>query len=159
MQGAEEAATPAHSAFAGDPEPEERADAQPEPTPGLALEPRRTNIELPEDIATAHPGMRQRLEAVLARQQQLPLDIDARRAFSAEAEDSPRETRDELIRRLLDPTLTLQEAAVLLDVCPTTVRRYTDRGVLRCFRTPGNQRRFHLSDVLDLMERQSRPLI
>ena len=113
--------------------------------------------ELPPDIAAAHPSIRQRLEAVLSRQTQLPLDIDARHAVSEGVDGSPRETREELVRRLLDPTLTLAEVAVLLDVCTTTVRRYTDRGVLRCFRTPGNQRRFHLSDVLDLMERQARP--
>ena len=158
-QAEEPAVTPAPSL-----QPVPEAGREPElpvavPGPLPALEPRRTAPELPEDIATAHPGMRQRLEAVLARQQQLPLDIEARRAFTAEAADSPRETREMLLQRLLDPTLTLQEAAVLLDVCPTTVRRYTDRGVLRCFRTPGNQRRFHLSDVLDLMERQSRPLV
>ncbi|NLO08237.1 MAG: helix-turn-helix domain-containing protein [candidate division WS1 bacterium] len=50
--------------------------------------------------------------------------------------------------------MTLREVALLLDVCPTTVRRYTNRGLLNCFRTPGNQRRFHLSDVLDFMERR-----
>jgi len=42
--------------------------------------------------------------------------------------------------------------ALLLGVCPTTVRRYTNRGALRCMRTPGNQRRFRLSDILEFME-------
>ena len=64
------------------------------------------------------------------------------------------ETRDELLRRLLDPTLTLEEAAQVLDVCPTTVRRYTNRGVLPHFRTSGNQRRFRLSHVLAFLEAQ-----
>jgi excisionase family DNA binding protein len=63
-----------------------------------------------------------------------------------------KETRQELVRRLLDPPLTLEEVARLLGVCPTTVRRYTNRGSLRHFRTPGNQRRFRLSDVLEFME-------
>lgn len=62
------------------------------------------------------------------------------------------ETREELVQRLLDPELTLEETARLLDVCPTTVRRYTNKGLLRCFRTPGNQRRFRLSDVFEFME-------
>lgn len=62
------------------------------------------------------------------------------------------ETREELVQRLLDPELTLEETARLLDVCPTTVRRYTNKGQLRCFRTPGNQRRFRLSDILEFME-------
>ena len=52
--------------------------------------------------------------------------------------------------------LSLEEAAVLLDVCPTTVRRYTNRGVLKCYRTPGNQRRFRLSEIMSFMERRQR---
>jgi excisionase family DNA binding protein len=63
-----------------------------------------------------------------------------------------RESRDEMVRRLLDPPLTLEEVARLLGVCPTTVRRYTNRGWLRHFRTPGNQRRFRLSDVVSFLE-------
>jgi excisionase family DNA binding protein len=63
-----------------------------------------------------------------------------------------RETREELVQRLLDPPLTLEEAARLLGVCPTTVRRYTNKGQLRHFRTTGNQRRFRLSDVLEFLE-------
>jgi excisionase family DNA binding protein len=64
-----------------------------------------------------------------------------------------RETRSDLIRRLLDPELSLEEAARVLGVCPTTVRRYTNRGLLLHHRTPGNQRRFRLSHVLEFMER------
>ena len=63
-----------------------------------------------------------------------------------------KETRDELIQRLLDPTISLEEAARMLNVCPTTVRRYTNRGALKHYRTAGNQRRFKLSDVLLFME-------
>lgn len=66
------------------------------------------------------------------------------------------ETKEELLRRLLDPTLTLEEAARLLDVCPTTVRRYTNRGILAHERSAGNQRRFKLSDVLEFREAQGR---
>ncbi len=58
------------------------------------------------------------------------------------------ETREELLSRLLDPTLTLEETARLLEVCPTTVRRYTNKGILPCERSAGNQRRFKLSHVL-----------
>ncbi|MDR3710915.1 MAG: helix-turn-helix domain-containing protein [Capsulimonadaceae bacterium] len=64
------------------------------------------------------------------------------------------ETRDELISRLLDPTLTLEETAQVLNVCPTTVRRYTNRGNLPHFRTAGNQRRFRLSEVLAFLRAQ-----
>lgn len=64
-----------------------------------------------------------------------------------------RETREELIRRLLDPELTLEDTARVLGVCPMTVRRYTNKGLLPHHRTPGNQRRFRLSDVLEFMEK------
>lgn len=94
-----------------------------------------------------------RLGALRARQQRLPLDVEAGQS-SGPARTRAKQTRDELVERLLDPVLTLQETAILLDVCPTTVRRYTNRGVLNCFRTPGNQRRFRLSDVISFMERR-----
>ncbi len=74
----------------------------------------------------------------------------AQRSYSAF-----KESRDEMIQRLVDPTLTLEETARLLNVCPTTVRRYTNRGVLRHHRTAGNQRRFRLSDVLGFVEAQN----
>ncbi len=66
-----------------------------------------------------------------------------------------RESREELIARLTDPVLTLEEVARLLGVCPATIRRYTDRGWLRHFRTEGNQRRFRLSDVVAFLEEQA----
>jgi excisionase family DNA binding protein len=66
-----------------------------------------------------------------------------------------KESRIDLIQRLLDPTISLEETARLLNVCPTTVRRYTNRGVLRHQRTVGDQRRFKLSDVLAFLESQS----
>ncbi|BDI31227.1 hypothetical protein CCAX7_32780 [Capsulimonas corticalis] len=66
------------------------------------------------------------------------------------------ETREELLSRLLDPTLTLEETARMLEVCPTTVRRYTNRGILPHERSQGNQRRFKLSSVLAFMESQAR---
>lgn len=65
-----------------------------------------------------------------------------------------KETREELLQRLLDPQLTLEDTARILNVCPTTVRRYTNRGLLKHVRTAGNQRRFRLSDVLTFMEAQ-----
>ncbi len=94
-----------------------------------------------------------RLQALKARQQRLPLDLEMTVSEPA-ARTRAKETRDDLVERLLDPVLTLQETAILLDVCPTTVRRYTNRGVLNCFRTPGNQRRFRLSDIISFMERR-----
>lgn len=63
-----------------------------------------------------------------------------------------KETREQLLERLLDPELTLEETARLLNCCPTTVRRYTNKGILKHIRTGGNQRRFKLSDVLEFLE-------
>jgi excisionase family DNA binding protein len=65
-----------------------------------------------------------------------------------------RESRKDLIERLLNPTLTLEETARVLGVCPATVRRYTNRGILPHYRTVGQQRRFRLSDVLMFLEQQ-----
>lgn len=65
----------------------------------------------------------------------------------------PGQARAAMVERLLDPTLTLEETALMLGVCPTTVRRYTNRNQLRHFRTQGNQRRFRLSDVLEFLDR------
>ena len=63
-----------------------------------------------------------------------------------------KETRNDLIRRLLDPELSLEETSRLLGVCPATVRRYTNRGWLTHHRTGGGQRRFRLSDIVKFVE-------
>ncbi len=63
-----------------------------------------------------------------------------------------KETRREMLERLLNPVLNLEEAARLLGVCPASVRRYTDRGLLAHHRTEGNQRRFHLADVVAFIQ-------
>jgi len=67
-----------------------------------------------------------------------------------------KENREQLIRRLLDPQLTLEETSRLLGVCPATVRRYTNRGWLSHHRTEGGQRRFRLSDVVKFVEKHGR---
>jgi excisionase family DNA binding protein len=94
--------------------------------------------------------------ATAPRQGQLPLQLEPVTGDGV-LRRSATETREDLIQRLLDPHLSLQETAKLLNVCPTTVRRYTNRGLLAHYRTPGNQRRFRLSDVLAFMERQGIP--
>jgi excisionase family DNA binding protein len=63
-----------------------------------------------------------------------------------------RESREDLILRLIDPELNLEETARLLGVCPATVRRYTNRGWLKHHRTNGNQRRFRLSGIVQFVE-------
>jgi excisionase family DNA binding protein len=67
------------------------------------------------------------------------------------AAPASRESREQLMARLLDPIITLEEAAQLLGVCPTTVRRWTNKGVLQHYRTEGNQRRFRLSHVVGFL--------
>jgi hypothetical protein len=77
------------------------------------------------------------------------------------------EKRQELIERLLDPVLSLEDTARLLNVCPTTVRRYTNKGILTYYRKEPEhstkspdaeketrQRRFRLSDILAFLETQ-----
>ena len=88
------------------------------------------------------------------------------------------EKRHELIERLLDPILSLEDTARLLNVCPTTVRRYTNKGILTHYRKEPErvarllaagqrqdesqsqtdketrQRRFRLSDILTFLETQ-----
>lgn len=67
-----------------------------------------------------------------------------------------KETREDLIRRLLDPELTLEEVSRLLGVCPATVRRYTNRKWLHHHRTKGGQRRFRLSGVVKFVQEHGR---
>ena len=67
-----------------------------------------------------------------------------------------KETRSELMRRLLDPELTLEEVSRLLGVCPATIRRYTNRGWLEHHRTKGGQRRFRLSSLAKHVEEHGR---
>lgn len=67
-----------------------------------------------------------------------------------------KESREDLMRRLLNPELTLEEASRLLGVCPATVRRYTNRGWLAHHRTKGGQRRFRLSGIVRFVEEHGR---
>jgi excisionase family DNA binding protein len=84
-------------------------------------------------------------------QERLPIDLGA--APTRRPGRPPlTETREEIIERLLDPELSVHEAAALLNVSKATLRRYTDSGKLACFRTAGGQRRFKLSAVLALLE-------
>lgn len=130
------------------------------PTSGRGTAPIPTGLQgrpyggsLARGVEHARDQMRRALHARQAGQAELPLGLPPTEGARG-TRRSADETRDDLIERLLDPELTLQETAKLLNVCPTTVRRYTNRGVLNHFRTPGNQRRFRLSDVLEFMGRQ-----
>jgi len=70
--------------------------------------------------------------------------------------DSPDATgeRRQLLERLLNPMLSLEDTARLLGVCSATVRRWANKGTLPPQRTIGGQRRFYLADVLTILERR-----
>ncbi len=121
-------------------------------TEGLLTEP---EPEPPTPSRAPAKARTRRRRGPAPEQAELPLGLEP--VVEKPLRRSATETREELIQRLLDPHLTLQETAKLLNVCPTTVRRYTNRGLLAHYRTPGNQRRFRLSDVLAFMERQGIP--
>jgi excisionase family DNA binding protein len=65
------------------------------------------------------------------------------------------ESREQIIRRLLDPEVSLHEAAAVLSLSKATIRRYTDQGKLACLRTTGGQRRFRFSVLLSFLDHQS----
>lgn len=139
-------------------EPPEVADAPPRPRPPAR---RRGGAN---EAATPGPVLTERDVVVLW--QRLPRHIQLLVAMTepeAQTEVAQKyyrrgfkETRQQLLQRLLDPTLTLEDTARVLGVCPATVRRYTNRGVLPHHRTVGQQRRFRLSDVLAFGERADR---
>lgn len=141
-----------------------RADSDPV-TDGMALVPvpgsdrtespftanRGRKQEEPVPAARDLPGIpeiREQWPQYAERLRQVPASEVAQNSYKTPF----KETRADLIGRLLDPPLTLEETARLIGVCPTTVRRYTNRGWLSHYRTPGNQRRFRLSAVLTFLE-------
>jgi excisionase family DNA binding protein len=101
-----------------------------------------------------------RAEAVRRRlgtgpdQRALPLELGPR-ARGRGGRRPITESREEIIRRLLDPELSLHEAAAVLNLSKATVRRYTDHGKLPCLRTEGGQRRFRLSALLVFLDDQT----
>jgi excisionase family DNA binding protein len=92
----------------------------------------------------------------LLKQETLPIDLGSSAVPRKKGGRRPlTETREEIIHRLMDPVLTLHEAAAILNLSKATVRRYTEQGKLSCQRTAGGQRRFRLSDVLAMLETTS----
>ncbi|HEY3297626.1 MAG TPA: helix-turn-helix domain-containing protein [Armatimonadota bacterium] len=146
--------------------------ARPTAVPTLQRELVSAVVETPVSMPTAAPAPRkpvkvQPVEKALAKKaarirnklpdQLLPSD-SAQPEVAQRSYKGFKETREELLERLLDPQISLEDTARILNVCPTTVRRYTNRGLLKHIRTAGNQRRFRLSDVLTFMEAQQQGL-
>jgi excisionase family DNA binding protein len=61
------------------------------------------------------------------------------------------------MKRSLSRWLSLSEAADLLGVHPSTLRRWADDGAIRCTRTPGGHRRFLEEDVQAFLQAQEQP--
>lgn len=123
-----------------------------EPTPNRRF--RKTNMSAPRprrSRATAEPQIDPELRQVW---ETLPANIAFLCCYYDDSVTANyyrgefKESRNDLVRRLLDPELSLEETARLLGVCPATVRRYTNRGWLSHHRTNGGQRRFRLSDLV-----------
>jgi excisionase family DNA binding protein len=118
-----------------------------------APRPRRARKAPRTDAVT--PQLQQTWEA-------LPRNIDFLCSFFEDSVTSNyyrgdfKETREQLVQRLLNPELSLEETSRLLGVCPATVRRYTNRGWLTHHRTQGGQRRFRLTDIVKFVEQHGR---
>jgi excisionase family DNA binding protein len=105
------------------------------------------------DAAARADAVRRRLGAG-SDQRALPMELGPR-SRGRGGRRPITESREEIIRRLLDPELSLHEAAAVLNLSKATVRRYTDHGKLPCLRTEGGQRRFRLSALLVFLDDQT----
>ncbi len=134
-----------------------------EKTPGVRSKFRKTQLSAPRPRrnkkSATEPILDDGLTDLL---ENLPKNIEFLGKFFSDGVTSKyyqgefKESREELIRRLLDPELTLEETSRLLGVCPATVRRYTNRGWLGHHRTKGGQRRFRLSGVVKFVNEHGR---
>lgn len=115
----------------------------------------RAGSDAPKPVAPAPATTTTKPRRKVARRATALSEIEAREVAQNSYKRSFEESREDLVQRLVDPILSLEDTARLLGVCPTTVRRYTNRGLLACLRTVGNQRRFRLSDVVAFMKAQS----
>lgn len=137
----------------------------PEPAPEPPAKPAKAPAPMPEKLAVAPkpvpepPVAKEAISKAAGIRKRLPRAIETssvgEREVARASYKTFKESREELIQRLVDPILTLEEVARILNVCPTTVRRYTNKGAIAHHRTAGNQRRFRLSDVLAFLEQQS----
>src|SRR6059036_3129263 len=108
----------------------------------------------PAPAGPTRPRRPRKIAMPVELQQHLPIELGPSRPVRRAGRPPLTETRDEIIRRLLDPELTLHETAAILNLSKATLRRYTDQGKLPCRRTAGGQRRFKLSEVLALVLHQ-----
>jgi excisionase family DNA binding protein len=132
-------------------------------TSGTARKFRRTEMSAPRPRRAGKPTKTKTIDPKLQDTwQNLPKNIEFLCSFYDDSVTSNyyrgefKESREDLIRRLLNPELSLEEISRLLGVCPATIRRYTNREWLTHHRTKGGQRRFWLSDVVKFVEEHGR---
>lgn len=120
---------------------------------------RKTDMSAPRPRRSKSPATQPKIDPTLqAVWESLPRNIEFLTGFFNDDVTANyyrgefKESRQDLIKRLLDPELSLEETSRLLGVCPATVRRYTNRNWLNHHRTQGGQRRFRLSDVVRFVE-------
>jgi len=120
-----------------------------------APRPRRSKKAAPKDTPAIDPELQSVWQA-------LPKNVEFLCSFYDDSVTKNyyrgefKESRQDLIKRLLDPELSLEETSRLLGVCPATVRRYTNRGWLAHHRTTGGQRRFRYSDIVKFVDEHGR---
>ncbi|MBX3120066.1 MAG: helix-turn-helix domain-containing protein [Fimbriimonadaceae bacterium] len=124
---------------------------------------RKTAMRAPRPRKASKPALKQNVHPRLkSLWESIPRNIEFLSGFFDDSVTANyyggdfKESREELILRLLDPELSLEESSRLLGVCPATVRRYTNRGWLSHHRTKGGQRRFRLSDIIRFVEEHGR---
>lgn len=72
------------------------------------------------------------------------------------ASDYREDLKNTLLERELDRMLTITEAAILLGVSCTSLRRYANEGKIKTYRVgSGRHRRFRKRDVLEYLEKNS----
>lgn len=57
-----------------------------------------------------------------------------------------------------NPLLTTHDVAELLQMDPSTISKWIDKGILTAFRTPGKHRRVFTSDLLDFLKAYKMPI-
>ena len=140
-----------------------RLPAEPPPGPPVDVKLKATKMEAPRPRRRRSPPPKRVVpKDIETLWEQIPKNLKflssvyddrvTRRYYTTEFKES----REELMHRLIDPELNLEDASRLLGVCPATVRRYTNRGWLKHHRTRGNQRRFRLSGIVAFVEEYGR---
>ncbi len=114
----------------------------------------KTNVTTTDKISY-NLDKTQNLENKALKNSRIPTNIQAKSIIDTTEKQKEKKNleRQELLNRLIDPILTLEEAAKILNVSKATIRRYTKSGKIKYYITPGNHRRFKLNDIISLLEK------